>query len=48
MIHGLCWNRVRDFDRRKKVFSSHREAHLAAGVIERDDHLPSDGGSCST
>jgi len=32
MIHMLCWNRVQDFDRWKKIFSSHREAHLAAGL----------------
>ncbi|GAB4373575.1 MAG: hypothetical protein Kow0062_10750 [Acidobacteriota bacterium] len=32
MAFMICRNRVRDFDRWKRVFDSHAEAHRAAGL----------------
>lgn len=36
MIVMLCRNRVADFSKWKAIFSSHAEAHLAAGLRLRD------------
>jgi hypothetical protein len=33
MTHLLCRNTVRDFDRWLRVFSSHKKAHVDAGLI---------------
>lgn len=44
-MHLLCWNRIEDFERWRKIFASHESAHVAAGLILVDLWLEKDDPS---